>query len=126
MKKTFVIMLGCLLLSTNCIADTTVAVRTIEAKPCAIWTRDGEDKFSWPAIANRNWFVGFLSGIAVAANNDFLRGVDVVSLVAWMDNYCGENPLKFADEGAYVLARKLANKQPLDEKPADKNSVPPY
>jgi len=130
-KKTLAILatsifVGSILLPSYGQADDKVSgIRAIGARSCDAWAKDREDEFSWPAIANRNWFVGFISGIAIGANNDFLRGVDIPPLVAWMDNYCAENPRKFADDAVIILARKLVNKEQLP-KPPVKSSTPAY
>lgn len=95
-------------------ADTEIGqgkIRVIGARSCNAWAKDRDDELSWPAIANRNWLMGFLSGVAIGANRDMLKDADILSLVAWMDDYCANHPLKYADEGAVTLARKLLSRE---------------
>jgi hypothetical protein len=67
----------------------------------------------------------------VGSSNDFLRNVDVISLVEWMDHYCEQNPSKFADEGVYMLACKLVPGCKLKDShlytlpPPEKYKIPP-
>jgi hypothetical protein len=46
----------------------------------------------------RLWVLGFLSGVArersLSDGADLLRGTEASGLMAWLDNYCRENPLE--------------------------------
>jgi len=60
---------------------------------CGSWTAARRDKVALPY---QQWVIGFLSGIGYAkpyAGLDPLKGLDGNAVYAWVDNYCGANPL---------------------------------
>lgn len=68
---------------------------------------------SWQAVGDGAWLVGFLSGIAVAKNSDFIKGTDGESILLWMDNYCRSNPLKGISDGGGALFYELKKQKGL-------------
>lgn len=40
----------------------------------------------------QEYFLGFLSGLAMGLNKDFLINMDMESISLWTDNYCQSNP----------------------------------
>ena len=65
--------------------------------------------------AAKIWFLGYLSGLAAA---DTTAKVDVLDRLnsaeqafLWMDNYCQNNPLKKANDGAIDLYIELEKRR---------------
>ena len=67
----------------------------VGASSCGTWTADRVNPYSFPAIADGSWVLGFLSGIAYEGpeNDDPLAGTDAQGVFAWIDNYCRANPI---------------------------------
>lgn len=75
--------------------------QTIRGGPtCAEWIKERSPR-------DTAWLVGYLSGIAVAKDSDFIRGIDNSSLYFWMDRYCESNPLHNVSLGGALLAKEL-------------------
>lgn len=54
------------------------------------------------------WTLGFLTGLNFSSlDRDLLVSVDINAVVAWMDNYCREHPLKNLNQAAYGLLDEL-------------------
>ena len=54
------------------------------------------------------WTLGFLTGLNFSSlDRDLLGGVDIDAVVAWMDNYCREHPLKNLTQAAFDLLDEL-------------------
>ena len=90
--------------------SSTQAVQTRGSRSCGIWINS---KGGPQEVANETWFIGYLSGIAVASNKDFLHGTDNESLYLWLDNYCTRNPLKRIANGGNSLFLELAEQKRL-------------
>ena len=71
---------------------------------CGTWSADRRVPYAPPALQDTQWILGFLSGVgfmAKVAGIDPLHGVDSQAVLAWIDNYCRDNPLSsIADAGA--------------------------
>jgi membrane protein involved in colicin uptake len=78
------------------------------AKSCDEWKDERASKTS--AGLSVTWLSGFLAGIVVSKNQDFLKGTSTQSLYSSIDSYCEAHPFEFiSDAGIYVyleLARK--------------------
>ena len=57
--------------------------------------------------------VGYLSGLAVGANSDYLNNADLGSLLLWVDKYCQNSPLKNTYQAGDDLFRELKKDQIL-------------
>ncbi len=81
-------------------------------KSCGAWVKDraGQPAPSPNAIADSAWLTGYLSGVAVARNMDFLKGVDDNVIKLWMDNYCGRRPSDLMGDAADALSVELKNR----------------
>jgi thioredoxin reductase len=70
---------------------------------CGDWVKE-KKKDSVVNAAHQAILVGFLSGIALATDKDFLRGTTNESLFLWVDNYCQKTPL----ENIYMAGMHLS------------------
>ena len=61
----------------------------------------------WRTLVSQSWLMGYLSGLAVGRNKNFMQNTDAQSIYLWMDNFCNSNPLDNLDTGGYVLADEL-------------------
>jgi hypothetical protein len=62
------------------------------------------------AAIQNNWVAGYLSGIAVGLNTDILDSPSGETLIAWLTNYCRNNPLDNVSTAASHLAFELKNR----------------
>jgi hypothetical protein len=53
------------------------------------------------------WVSGYLSGLNMQSDTDFLRDRDVDGLTTWIDNYCRRNPLQPITRAIYELVQEL-------------------
>lgn len=76
---------------------------------CADWADERSRKdHKGPAAA---WLNGYLSGIQVAKNRDFLSGTKREKLYLWVDEYCSTHQLEFiSDAGIQLYAELSRNK----------------
>lgn len=81
-------------------------------KSCAVWVKNRAEQPapSLGAIIDSTWLAGYLSGVAVARNVDFLKGVDENTVKVWMDNYCASHPLDLVGDAADALSIELKNR----------------
>lgn len=61
------------------------------------------------------WLIGYLSGIAVAKNHDFLTGTNNDALYSMVDEYCHSHPLEYTSDAGIHLYLDLARKKRLIE-----------
>ena len=61
-------------------------------------------------VAQNAWLHGYLSGVAVARNIDFLKGVDENAIQIWMNNYCSSHPSDLVGYAADALSVELAKR----------------
>jgi hypothetical protein len=86
---------------------------------CSKWTN--VPKRSTDHEILKGWALGFISGMNWEnADGDFLQGRDVDGVTAWIDNYCGRNPLHATTQAIYELIQVLKAGAPLTPLP-----VPP-
>jgi hypothetical protein len=88
MKKAVILLMSCLLVSTNCLAVTVVG-----SVSCAKWKKD-RDEDSWAKVANTAWLVGFFAGITDSTGKNYLAAANIDSLELAMDDYCQAHPFK--------------------------------
>lgn len=81
-----------------CSSVEAVTVRGVRS--CGVWVKDRD-------ISDKNWLLGFLSGLAFMSDVDILKGVDNESIYLWMDKYCRANPLKDIADGSETLFEEL-------------------
>ena len=90
------------------VPSSAVMVRGMPS--CGQWVKDRHNN-DWSDVDDQNWLLGYLSGIAVTSNQDFLRTADNVSLFLWVDNYCHRNSLNSLDDAGGALAKELARRR---------------
>lgn len=88
-------------------ASNAVTVKGM--KSCDAWVKNRAEQPapSLDAMVDSAWLAGYLSGVAVARNIDFLKGVDVNIIKSWMDNYCSSHPLDLMGDAADALSIEL-------------------
>jgi hypothetical protein len=90
--------------STHSNGASSNRVATMGAVSCGKWVENRTMRF---AISYEYWLHGYLSGIAIGTNKNFLEGTDGDSLDLWMDDYCQKNPLNSIGNGGSALAMEL-------------------
>ncbi|MDX8400169.1 MAG: hypothetical protein R8K20_07960 [Gallionellaceae bacterium] len=76
---------------------------------CDEWKVERSKKSS-PKLALA-WLSGYLAGIAVARNQDFLSGTKDKKLYESIDNYCDHHPFEFVSDAGINLYFELARKK---------------
>lgn len=107
-KKITASVLTTLILSTANFQVKAVEVRG--SRQCGTWIAE---KNIQAGAENRTWLIGFLSGIAVGQEKNFLRGTENASIFAWFDNYCRTNPLKEMSDAGVDLYFELIKQKRL-------------
>jgi hypothetical protein len=102
----FSVVLG-LMLTVMELGAQTIEVRGIRS--CGEWVKDKDTL----AFGNQTWLVGYLSGLAVATNKQFLSGTDNQSIYLWVDNYCRANPLRSLPDAGTALYYELVKQKKL-------------
>jgi hypothetical protein len=92
---------------------TAEAVTVRGSRSCGRWLEYHQTGNQFGSEAVEEWFVGYLSGLALAWQKDFIIGNDNASLFAWLDNYCRSNPLNYLDDAGPTLARELIRRKGL-------------
>jgi hypothetical protein len=90
-------------------STTSNAVTVKGMKSCGAWVKDRAEQPapSLSTMVDSAWLDGYLSGVAVARNIDFLKGVDENTIKLWMDNYCSSHPLDLIGYAADALSIEL-------------------
>ena len=73
-------------------------------KSCGTWQEDRRaGGFKKTILAT--WVTGYVTGYNawVEGSNDVGEGTDIDGLLAWIDNYCAENPLNSISKAASAL-----------------------
>jgi hypothetical protein len=92
MTRALAVALG-LMVSIAALPADAVRSLGLGSSPCGNWTADRTARGVY-AAAEEQWVVGYLSGVAVWAQDlDPLKGLDAPAVWAWMDNYCRAHPL---------------------------------
>jgi hypothetical protein len=88
------------------------AVTVKGMKNCGVWIKSHAEQPapSMNALADNAWLVGYLSGVAVARNIDFLKGVDDKTIQTWMHNYCSSHPSDLVGYAADALSVELVKR----------------
>ncbi|HTN95075.1 MAG TPA: hypothetical protein VMJ33_10865 [Gallionella sp.] len=88
------------------------AVTVKGMKNCGAWLRSHPEHAppSQNTLADDAWLDGYLSGVAVARNIDFLKGVDEKVIHIWMNNYCSSHPSDLVGYAADALSVELVKR----------------
>lgn len=88
------------------------AVTVKGMKDCGAWVKShaGQSAHSLNMYADNAWLDGYLSGVAVARNIDFLKGVDENVIHIWMNNYCSSHPSDLLGYAADALSVELVKR----------------
>ena len=92
----------------------TTAVQAITLKgsrSCGQWVAARAGTNDIERLATEAWLVGYLSGLAMAYQEDTLNGIDNESLFLWTDNYCKESPLNRLAQSGQILHGDLNKKR---------------
>ena len=79
---------------------------------CSAWVKShaGRSSPSMNMVAQNAWLNGYLSGVAVARNIDFLKGVDANTIQTWMHTYCTNHPSDLIGYAADALSVELVKR----------------
>ena len=93
--------------SANCDAVTVKGM-----KRCDAWVKSHASKRTAPQAraAEDAWLLGYLSGVAVAKDIDFLKGVDDDTIQSWMIHYCRSHPSDLIGYAADALSIELVKR----------------
>jgi hypothetical protein len=85
------------------LAQAQINIRGLPS--CGTWVKERAAKSD---AFERTWLLGYLSGLAAGADQNFwgrqgVNSLDNESVYLWMDNYCRANPLKEVSEGGIAL-----------------------
>lgn len=88
------------------------AVTVKGMKSCGAWVKShaGQSAPTLSRIVDDAWLDGYLSGVAVARNIDFLKGVDENTVHIWMNDYCSSHPSDLIGYAADALSVELKNR----------------
>jgi hypothetical protein len=88
------------------------AVTVKGMKHCDAWLKSHSEHAppSQNTFADNAWLDGYLSGVAVAKNIDFLKGVDENVIHIWMNNYCSNHPSDLIGYAADALSVELVKR----------------
>jgi hypothetical protein len=89
------------------------AVNVRGARSCGEWIQSHAEANSWTALVEESWVIGYLSGMAMTSNTDFVHGTDNQSIFLWISNYCQANPLNDVADASDELARQLVKRKGL-------------
>jgi len=62
--------------------------------------------FSAKSNLYSQWLSGFFSAHNTFADENLFQGIDIEGLVAWVQNYCRENPLALVNAAAYSAVQE--------------------
>jgi hypothetical protein len=110
MKKVFLVALFFSFAAGFSANSNAVTVKGM--KRCGAWLKNhaAQPAPSSSAIADNAWLDGYLSGVAVARNIDFLKGVDEDTVHIWMNNYCRSHPSDLIGYAADALSVELVKR----------------
>jgi hypothetical protein len=83
------------------------------ARSCDAWKDERSTKNNNGSAAA--WFSGFLSGISIARNQDFLTDTSTPALYLLVDGYCDSNPNEFISDAGIHIYLELARKKGIIE-----------
>lgn len=104
-----------LLLPLACLPAPALGADSVDAvvrgaPSCGEWVAQRK-KADALALANANWVTGYLSGLGVGSGKNVFAGRDNAAVLAWMDHYCREHPLKDAAAGGQALMAEPAGRR---------------
>ncbi len=102
MKKFLSIFAAFTLLAALALNANAVTVK--DAPSCAEWNPNDN--------AHKIWIEGFLSGIAIERDDDFLARISLKQIVNWVNNYCKENPKGEVTVAGVQLSLELMRRNP--------------
>lgn len=88
------------------------AVTVKGMKNCGAWLKShaGQAAPSLNTFVDNAWLDGYLSGVAVARNIDFLKDVDEKIVHIWINDYCSNHPSDLIGYAADALSVVLKNR----------------
>lgn len=98
------------------------------ARTCQAYL-DAKDKSVQDALKDLTWFLGYMSGLAVATHVDVLGAGDTAeSVIAWVDTFCQRYPAKrLSDAGdlyyKFIIEQMKANPQRRVEANEDESAL---
>jgi hypothetical protein len=98
-------------LSTGFSANSS-AVTVKGMENCRDWVKSHAEQPA-PSLdmhIDNAWLAGYLSGVAVARNIDFLHGVDDNIIGSWINNYCRNHPSDLVGYAADALSVELVKR----------------
>ena len=90
-------------------ASNSKKIRVVGVKKCGLWlsVRSGQDESPASKHILQNWVMGYLTGVALASGEDFLRDLDGDAAFMVMDEYCKKNPLKDVIDASEHLIEEI-------------------
>src|ERR1700674_299407 len=80
---------------------------------CVKWVETHRIPDQQTGNAAESWVLGFLSGMVVANDENFLEGTDNESIFQWITNYCTQHPLEHLGDATRLLSHELRKKKAL-------------
>ncbi len=110
MKKVLLAVLFCSFAAVFSANSNAVTVKGMER--CSAWLKNHAEQPapSMNSLADDAWLDGYLSGVAVARNIDFLKGVDDTTIQSWMNNYCSDHPSDLVGYAADAFSVELVKR----------------
>jgi hypothetical protein len=105
-----VMLVTVILTATQVLAQERLAIGE-GSTSCGAWTQARQAQSTKAALIAQ-WIAGYVSGSNVEGEQhpDALVGVDFKSLIDWIDNYCGSNPLDPIVAAAFKLTDELRSR----------------
>lgn len=97
------------LLASEAIPANAVPISARGAPSCGEWVKNRTEHNLYESV-NITWLMGFLSGLAIGKDVNFLPDTDAKSLYLWIDNYCQANPLENVSLAGYLLSLELVKR----------------
>ena len=90
----------------------TIVLRGMSS--CGQWTQESKINGNGsPDASSTFWLLGYLSGLAMMSETNFIVGTDTDSLKAWVTNYCQNNPLNYLSDAGDKLFFELKRRKGL-------------
>lgn len=93
-------------------AATTSPPQAMQARwmgpmTCGAWRNAGNLDTSREKAMMLNWILGFLNGRSSIRGDNLLATVEIDSVAAWIDDFCGNEPLELLTKAAFDLEVEL-------------------
>ena len=110
MKKIIYTLLT--IITFSCISINANAYVSIisENTTCGKWV---ENRLNNNAADEKIFLLGFLSGLAMGIQKDFLKYVDASAVFIWTDNYCKANPTDGLIRAGIMFKNEMIKKNGL-------------